>query len=557
MTMMMMRWGLGAILATLLLGCGSGGSSSGSSGVPPPAAPPPAPPPPPPPPPPEHRVVFIADRVVDEEYHIYSCKADGSDLVDLCGSLVAGGDVFSFKTSPDGTHVTLSADRDTNNFTERYVVPIAGGTLVKLDGNVPGVLIAVSWSSDSLRIAYLATYGSSAQELFVSDRDGANNVKVSGAMTAGGNMGNDFAWAPDGSRIAYAADQNTDGVLEVFTSLPDGTGNVRVCGALTAGREVRIETLQWAPDSSRLCYVADQDTDDIFELYTVDPAGNQNVKASGTMVAGGDVITPTSGIVMDRYWAPDASRISYVADQDSDDVFELYTSLPGGGGNVKVSGSLAAGGDVMSDFAWAPDSSRIAFRSDKEVDETFELYAAFPTGAPTYQLSGSLVSGGDVQLSFVHRSFEWAPDSSRIAYLAFQRQANLVELFTSQKDGSGNVLVSGDNPTCSSSYPLRWAPNGARILFYGLREASTFELFTCVPDGSIMDKVSGTMVAGGDIDPNVAFLWAPSSYYVVYAADQLTDGRVEVFSSLPDGQSNVKISGSMVAGGNAASLDVH
>ena len=53
-----------------------------------------------------------------------------------------------------------------------------------------------------------------------------------------------------------------------------------------------------------------------------EPDGSNNVKVSGTLVSGGDVDRKFS-------WAPDSSRIAYVADQDSDETDELYTSEPG------------------------------------------------------------------------------------------------------------------------------------------------------------------------------------------------------------------------------------
>ena len=89
---------------------------------------------------------------------------------------------------------------------------------------------------------------------------------------------------------------------------------------------------------------AHQDTDNVFELYTVLPDGTGNVKVSGTMVANGDV---------NKFaWAPNSSRLVYWADQDTDNVFELYTVLPDGTGNVKVSGTLVSGGDVIGDFSY-------------------------------------------------------------------------------------------------------------------------------------------------------------------------------------------------------------
>lgn len=52
-------------------------------------------------------------------------------------------------------------------------------------------------------------------------------------------------------------------------------------------------------------------------------------------------------------WAPDSSGIGYIADQDTNDVSELYASQPDDSENTKLSGTLVSGGDVVS-FDWVP-----------------------------------------------------------------------------------------------------------------------------------------------------------------------------------------------------------
>ena len=51
--------------------------------------------------------------------------------------------------------------------------------------------------------------------------------------------------------------------------------------------------------------------------------------------------------------SPDGSRIAYLADQDTDDIIELYASLPDGEENTNLSGELVTGGDVVQ-FEWVP-----------------------------------------------------------------------------------------------------------------------------------------------------------------------------------------------------------
>ena len=98
------------------------------------------------------------------------------------------------------------------------------------------------------------------------------------------------------------------------------------------------------------------------------------------------------GNVEDFLWAPDSSRIAYVADQDTNDKDELYTSLPDGSNNVKVSGTLVPSGDVM-DFLWAPNSSRIAYRADQDTNNRNELYNSQPDGSNNVKVNGAIGTG--------------------------------------------------------------------------------------------------------------------------------------------------------------------
>jgi len=80
------------------------------------------------------------------------------------------------------------------------------------------------------------------------------------------------AWAPDSSRLAYLADNVTVGVPETYTVAPDGTGGVKVSGALPAGGLTLLP--QWAPDGKRLAYFGYLVTAGIADVATVRPDGS-------------------------------------------------------------------------------------------------------------------------------------------------------------------------------------------------------------------------------------------------------------------------------------------
>ncbi len=68
----------------------------------------------------------------------------------LNGDLVPGGNVQTgFQISPDGSSIIYRADQDADEVFEMYQVPLAGGTPLKINRNLPvgGMSIPVSGSA--------------------------------------------------------------------------------------------------------------------------------------------------------------------------------------------------------------------------------------------------------------------------------------------------------------------------------------------------------------------------------------------------------------------------
>ena len=81
--------------------------------------------------------------------------------------------------------------------------------------------------------------------------------------------------------------------------------------------------------------------------------------------------------------------------------------------NIKLNGPLVSGGDV-DEFRVSPDSSRVVYRADQDTDNVDELYSVPLAGGSPVKLNGPLVSGGYVWY------FQVSPDSSRVVYHASQ-----------------------------------------------------------------------------------------------------------------------------------------
>jgi Tol biopolymer transport system component len=478
-------------------------------------------------------VVFIADKETVGVNELYAALYDGFSVVKLSGTIPPGTDVIDFKISPDGTRVAFRVGQVLPPVPiELYVSDIDGGTPpakvsgpLALNGNVE-VLPALNfdafgWSPDSTMIAYIADQNvgdGDVYELFV--WDGSTNFPVSGALVSGGLV-LEFEWAPDSSLIAYRATQDIAGVRELYTNLPSAISTaVKVSSPLGGGSDVdapsptTTDAFQWAPDSSLIAYLADV-TNDVFELFTTLPDGSGVPDKVSADLSG-------SLDVNEFKWAPDSSLIAYIADQDSNDVFELFTAkrniaLPTVfDPPVQVSGAMHTdldGGDVL-DFEWAPDSSLIAYRADQDFNEVIELYASQPSVTSTFTKVNILIPDGDprdvdVILGSNEDVFEWSPDSSSIAYIADQESDDIFEIFTAE-------LTSIMPPAFDT--PI---------------------------------KVHPDLTGNEDVQE---FKWAPDSSRIAYRANQVDVAAIELFSTLlsalPDPSANSMISGPLTPGGN-------
>jgi Tol biopolymer transport system component len=541
--------------------------------------------------------------------------ADSSKLV----SMPAFGSVMDFKISPDGGYVVYWADQETDAVFELWSIPLSGGTPVRLSGALVGDGRPHSFgiTPDSSRVVYKVEQDSAGvDELYSVPIAGpaSAGVKLNGPLVTGGDVSS-FQISPDSSRVVYRADQDADNVKELYSvpiAGPDSAG-VKLNGALVTGGDV--SSFQISPDSSRVVYRADQDTDNVNDLYGVPIAGpaSAGVKLNGVLASGGDVFS-------DYQISPDSSRVVYRADQDTDGVDELY-SVPIAGpasAGVKLNHQPFFTGDDVDHFEFSPDSSFVVYRAtwrhywcigdwcytdyvhelyrvpidgggvvkvvhlqstfmdvyDYQIspDSSRLVYAANATTAyagtsrilelyskplfgPTglcfsgpidvclivtvTKLNSDLVEGGDVK-----QNFQISPDGSRVVYRADQDTDEISELYGVPIAGPASAGVKLNGPLAPDGFvfpdAVQISPDSSHVLYQAFQDAwDVLELYGVPIAGpaSAGFKINGPLVPGGWVDMQ-AFQISPDSSRVVYAADQDTDNvyelYVNVFGSPPD-----------------------
>src|SRR6185369_6050979 len=98
--------------------------------------------------------------------------------------------------------------------------------------------------------------------------------------------------------------------------------------------------------------------------------------------------------------------------------------LDGSAAGASLTPAFVAGGSVEH-YELSPNSDRVVYLADQDVNERFELYSApFDGSAAAVRLNGDLVANGDVAgpaFPTSEGAFQITPDGQRVVYRADQR----------------------------------------------------------------------------------------------------------------------------------------
>jgi hypothetical protein len=314
-----------------------------------------------------------------------------------------------------------------------------------------------------------------------------------------------FELVPAAGLVVFVADPSAPGVFELFRApLAGGAPAVRLGAAPPPGGDVDAG-FRVTAGGERVVYVADHAVDDVFELWSIplDPlSGNVPVRLSANPVAGGGVARAAPRLADDGTFEPrpqfelgaDGARVVYRADQELDEVFELFAApTDGSAPPVRLHAPLGPAQDVaLFGFRVTPDGAHVVFAADLDAAGELALYRAPLDGSqPPLRIGGAFVPGGDLWTRAsdgAAESFALTPDGSTVVYLADARTDGVVELFAAPSDGSapGRVLnaplVAGGNvgrpDPAAWTAPFALDPAGRRVAYIADQEEDeVYELF--------------------------------------------------------------------------------
>lgn len=105
-------------------------------------------------------------------------------------------------------------------------------------------------------------------------------------------------WSPDGEKIVFSSNRDSDGDYEICVMNKDGKKLARL-----TDNSFDDSNPSWSPDGSKILFVSDRDGD--YEIYTMDDTGN-NVTA----------ITDNTYDDRDPSWSEDGEKIVFTSNQD-------------------------------------------------------------------------------------------------------------------------------------------------------------------------------------------------------------------------------------------------
>jgi Tol biopolymer transport system component len=323
----------------------------------------------------------------------------------------------------------------------------------------------------------------------------------------------DPAWSPAGPRVVFSGFLESAGI-ELFSVPMSGGLLTKLNGTLTGGGKVVSFLVGGA---GRIAYVADQVTEGVFELFSVPVSGGPATKLNPPFVPGGSVLG------FQRFLLGGGGlRLVYLADQETNDVPELFSvPIDGSGPSVKISGSLASG-ETVRDYLVSADGSRVVYQTNG-VDWNRQLFSVPTEGGVPVLLNAPTTT-------FIG-AFAIAPDGSRVVYRVRAAPGSFEDqLFSVPLTGGPAIKL---NPTSAGPViEFGFSHDGARVVYTAEQETRyDVELFSVPIAGGASVKLNGQIGFEGVR----SFQISPDSLSVVYVADEATSGLQELFVVPIDG----------------------
>ncbi len=325
-------------------------------------------------------VVFEANTESEDIFELYATSIINGNPIRLNSDIVPNanrGVAFRYKLTPNGGHVIYTAEQNNGGRFDLFNVPITGGTPIQLRPNlasnefVNDLNIAIP--TDESFIIYGATNSLGNEELFRVPFTGGESTTIINDFPTFGFVLPFIMITPDNSTVIYAAFQLDSNAADLFAISTNGGEAIRLNNPLPTGVSFSSISLRddvkVSPDSNKVIFNLEQNTDNVDELFSVSITGGDVTRLNSDLPENGDVSSNLGFKI-----SSDSNFVVYLAEQNINDLRELFYVPINGGDSVRVNADLAQEGDVFA-FEISTDNTTIVYRSDQDTNDVFELYS--------------------------------------------------------------------------------------------------------------------------------------------------------------------------------------
>lgn len=416
-------------------------------------------------------------------YQVYSTAIAGGEAVHFNQMFPADWEITSYQISHQNDFVILHTRRSGSpNLLAIYKILLQTGKTMLLTSDFPTATIQISTptlSQDDTWLVYTLHTRDGKIQLYSLPTMGGQPMRLNPPLVTGGNVasiyglpGTDFQVNSESKEVVYRADQETDGVYELF-SVPIGGGQAIKLNAPLV-KDGHVETFSISPNGLQVVYRADQDIDGMYELYSVAITGGTLRKLNPPLVPGGNVLDTIASLGPESGYARGADHFSITSDSQS-----------------------------------------VVYIADQTVDEHFALYSVPIVGGLAVRLSPEADRNRNEYLTY-----QVSPDGQWVTFILNDK------LYKGSINGDPAAKAVA---TPTSLYPRIVSPNGQWAL-YDEYQTNASAIYAVSLDGSPPIKLSETMTSGGGIG---RVLITPDSNSVIYHADQETNEVWELFVTAP------------------------
>jgi hypothetical protein len=355
-------------------------------------------------------------------------------------------------------------------------------------------------------------------DLVVANADGSGAVTLATMPATGGVT--EIAISPDGTKVAYLADAETDGALDAYVvAIAGGAAPVRVSPARAAAVDtLDAQSIGWSRDSVYLAVAGDFTVDKKNELYVVDtsvavPAPVAALPESAIPASAATVGVSTS---LRPVWT-DGGKVCVKAELTGavPGTYRLYCAAADGTGFATPANFPALPAQLGS-YGISPDGLTLAFSADVTMAAAYEIYTmkSDDSAAATRISAGNVVAvAGAVRGASLYDPLRYSPDGTKIAFIADILVDNKNELYVIASDGATPekrvALVGGAADAERDVQTFAWAPDSSTLaLVCDQRANNDFEVFR-LPNVTTADQVPVLVrgvVASGDV---TELAWRP------------------------------------------------